>query len=98
MTPQGRNLSTRDHRSGALENDSYNINNSMDAYGRNIGPCRDPVASVQVTRVKVVKTAGFGPGRQVVQDSEVSAGPAISTAFQVNGPGMHPLFAPSAQI
>lgn len=94
FTQQGRDLSVRDHNNSVLENNPNNINNSRDAYGRNIGPSREPVASAQVSRGK----ADFGPGRPIVQGSEDSSGPAKSAAFQVNAPGMHPLFAPSAQI
>lgn len=98
MIPQGRNFSVRDHNISALENNPNNINNSRDTYGRNIGPSREPVASVQVSRGKAAKSADFGPSRPVVQGSEDSVGPARSAAFQVNTPGMYPLFAPSAQI
>lgn len=97
MIPQGRDLSVRDHNISALENNPNNINNSRDTYGRNIGPSCGP-ASVQVSRGKAAKTANFGPGRPVVQDSEDDAGPVISAAFQFNGLGMYPPSASSPQI
>lgn len=98
MTPQGRDLSVRDHNNSVLESNPNNINNSRDTYGRNIGPSCGPVASVQVSRGKAAKTADFGPGRPVVQDSEDDAGPAISAAFQFNGLGMYPSSASSPWI